>query len=209
MLCLQGDPEAAQIILNHAMLGTDAVTVNKAKDWSAVPDSELRVPVVFVMLDVTHKVLVSNDVLATIQRKHLLADKTSAAATAAAAAAATTTPLPSTSPLLSKYGQLITSLFLFFADSYKKTFKFDHGPPLHDPVAVFYALNPAAFSAPAFPVAVECARSLSRGQTVVDVWGQTSKEANALVCESVDLGLFWEAMGDAIGRVGETAQMDK
>jgi hypothetical protein len=41
--------------------------------------------------------------------------------------------------------QLMQKLLLFFAQTYKEVFSFEH-PPLHDPLAVFYVACPSAFT---------------------------------------------------------------
>ena len=40
---------------------------------------------------------------------------------------------------------LMQKLLLFFAQTYKEVFSFEH-PPLHDPLAVFYVACPSAFT---------------------------------------------------------------
>jgi inosine-uridine nucleoside N-ribohydrolase len=203
---IQGDPEAAQIVLNFGMHGNDALTVNATKDWSTVADADLRVPIVYVTLEVTHTVLVTDAVLAQLQRHTRAAGAPPLAAVADAAAAAGAAALPSTSTELSQFGRLMTSLFLFFAGSYRDHFGFAHGPPLHDPLAVLFPLRPELFKYKHWRVDVECARSHSRGQTVVDVWGQTGRPANAFVCESVDVSEFWRVMEGVVARVNTVAE---
>lgn len=41
--------------------------------------------------------------------------------------------------------QLMQKLLIFFAQTYKEVFDFEH-PPLHDPLAVFYVACPSAFT---------------------------------------------------------------
>ena len=58
----------------------------------------------------------------------------------------------------------------FFARTYDQVFGFPY-PPLHDPLAVAYAVCPHVFvSSDAF-VEVEYKSELSRGSTVADVYG--------------------------------------
>ena len=44
---------------------------------------------------------------------------------------------------------LMRKLLLFFAQTYREVFSFEH-PPLHDPLAVFYVACPEAFKARSF-----------------------------------------------------------
>ncbi len=41
--------------------------------------------------------------------------------------------------------QLMHKLLMFFAQTYKEVFSFEH-PPLHDPLAVFFVACPSAFT---------------------------------------------------------------
>ena len=78
---------------------------------------ECGAPIVMLPVELTHTALVTPDILNRISAE--LADDT---------------------PFL----HLIKQLLLFFADSYRTVFKFDH-PPLHDPCAVAYVIAPELF----------------------------------------------------------------
>lgn len=78
---------------------------------------ECGAPIVMLPVELTHTALVTPDILNRISAE--LADNT---------------------PFL----HLIKQLLLFFADSYRTVFKFDH-PPLHDPCAVAYVIAPELF----------------------------------------------------------------
>jgi len=200
---IQGDPEAAQIVFNFgcspeqyaAILNTYPdlatnlqptpvymkapmplpATTKTAEDvlGAHVPVHDLRVPVALVPLEVTHTVLVNEAVHAAVN--------------AACAGRA------------SGYGTLCSALLTFFADTYREVFKFNHGPPLHDPVAVAYALCPRLFSATFMRVDVECGQGHCTGQTVADIWGQTGRVPNVIVTEVVDVDAFWAEMCQCIG----------
>lgn len=91
----------------------------------------------------------------------------------------------------------ICNLLDFFRDTYKKVFGFDN-PPLHDPAAVYYVLNPGAFKTKKMRVDIECGSLLSRGQTVCDVYGRSGKPANCRVALSTDVQSFWKEMIAAV-----------
>ena len=78
---------------------------------------ECGAPIVMLPVELTHTALVTPDILNRISAE--LADNT---------------------PFL----HLIKQLLLYFADSYRTVFKFDH-PPLHDPCAVAYVIAPELF----------------------------------------------------------------
>jgi len=126
-------------------------------------------PVCMVPLEVTHTALVTKQVMQKILT-------------------------PPDHPFL----KLIAELLLFFADTYKKVFKFEDGPPLHDPVAVAYAIAPEIFVVEKLHVEVERCSPLSSGQTIVDVWGRSGLQPNATVCKSVDVDAFWELLINAV-----------
>jgi len=102
----------------------------------------------------------------------------------------------------SAFRKKIIDLLKYFAHSYKEVFSFDH-PPIHDACAVFYALHPEAFEVKRLRVDVETCSELSYGQTVVDVWKQSKKEANCWVCLDMDVDMFHESMLEAIGKADE------
>ena len=84
---------------------------------------ECGAPIVMLPVELTHTALVTPDILNRISAE--LADNT---------------------PFL----HLIKQLLLFFADSYRTVFKFDH-PPLHDPCAVAYVIGPELFKVSTCP----------------------------------------------------------
>lgn len=93
----------------------------------------------------------------------------------------------------------IRDLLLFFRDTYLQVFGFPD-PPLHDPLAVWYALEPQAFKGRKMRVDIETRSELSRGQTVCDFYGRSSKTANAYVCLEADIPRFWEVMLQAVNQ---------
>lgn len=102
----------------------------------------------------------------------------------------------------SGFRKKIVDLLKYFAHSYKEVFSFDH-PPIHDACAVFYVLHPEAFKVKRLRVDVETCSELSYGQTVVDVWKQSKKEANCWVCLDMDVDRFHESMLEAIDKADE------
>ena len=93
--------------------------------------------------------------------------------------------------------ELIAELLLFFADTYRRVFRFEH-PPLHDPCAVAYVVAPELFEMEHLRVDIETASTLSAGQTVVDVWGSSGRAPNAYVAMAMDVPRFWDAMVAAV-----------
>lgn len=78
------------------------------------------------------------------------------------------------------------------------------GGPLHDPCVIAYLLQPQLFSGRRCHVAIEHHSELTMGMTVVDWWGVTGREPNALVMRNVDADGFFDLVVDRIGRIGRT-----
>ncbi len=73
---------------------------------------------------------------------------------------------------------------------YSETFGAD-GMPMHSPCVIAYMLRPYLFTGHHLNVEVEVDSTLTRGMTVVDWWGMTSRPPNALFMSNVDAtGLF-------------------
>jgi len=112
------------------------------------------------------------------------------------------------------HAKQIKSLLTFFKDAYERVFDFREGPPLHDPCAVWAAINYIdgatyddsetddrfrdLFEFTLERVDVECVSELTYGQTVVDRWGTSDKPKNVYVARSMNVDRFWEAMREAI-----------
>ncbi|KAL3155597.1 hypothetical protein ABBQ38_010852 [Trebouxia sp. C0009 RCD-2024] len=142
---------------------------------------ECGAPVVMLPVELTHTALVTPDILNRISAE--LADNT---------------------PFL----QLIKQLLLYFADSYRTVFKFDH-PPLHDPCAVAYVIAPELFKVELMRVDVETLSELSAGQTVCDVWHQSSKPKNVGVAQRMDVTRFWDLMINALKAANAVSPLNK
>jgi uridine nucleosidase len=88
----------------------------------------------------------------------------------------------------------LSTLITFFADSYKSTFGFVDGPPLHDALTVAYISRPDLFRYKRYRVDVELGGTHTSGETVVDVWNYRCCDQswgplgkNCLVVQSVDV----------------------
>ena len=72
------------------------------------------------------------------------------------------------------------------------------GAPLHDPCVIAYLIEPELFSGKRCRVDVETVSELTVGQTVVDWWGVTGAEPNAMVMADVDRRGFIDLVVDRI-----------
>jgi uridine nucleosidase len=89
----------------------------------------------------------------------------------------------------------LSTLILFFAHTYKETFNFVDGPPIHDALTIAYLSRPEIFKVKRYRVDVELAGTHTVGETVVDMWnyrrlGEDSwgpDGKNCLVAQSADV----------------------
>lgn len=75
------------------------------------------------------------------------------------------------------------------------------GGPLHDPCVIAYLLEPDLFSGRRVNVRIETNSELTMGMTVVDWWGVTGLEPNAMVIRDVDADRFYDLLVERIGRL--------
>ncbi|HEU4320462.1 MAG TPA: nucleoside hydrolase [Acidimicrobiia bacterium] len=90
---------------------------------------------------------------------------------------------------------------LGFYDRWDKD-KYDiPGGPLHDPTVIAYLLQPDLFSGRSVAVEIDIAPGPTLGMTVVDWWGVTHQEPNAVVMNEIDSDGFYSLLVDRIGRL--------
>ncbi|KAK2463241.1 hypothetical protein APHAL10511_004896 [Amanita phalloides] len=102
---------------------------------------------------------------------------------------------------------MLSTLVGFFADSYKTTFGFMDGPPIHDALTIAYISRPDLFKSVRHRVDVEVAGRHTIGQTVVDIWNyQTCDDSwgpegkNCMVAQEVDVPAFFDLLHECIVR---------
>lgn len=93
----------------------------------------------------------------------------------------------------------------FFAGTYRELWGLP-APPLHDPVAVAYAIDPTLVECVEASVVVETEGEFTRGATVVDLHARTGRPVNARVGMRLDADRFWELVIDAIDAHGTEAR---
>ncbi len=96
----------------------------------------------------------------------------------------------------SKVGPLLK----FFANANKKIFGLN-GAPIHDALAVAAVIDSTVIETKFLNVQVEVASELTRGATVVDIYGATGKSPNADVALEVDTPKFVRFMLDSIDKL--------
>jgi len=110
----------------------------------------------------------------------------------------------------------LSTLIGFFADSYKSTFGFNDGPPLHDALTVAYVSRPELFKGTRYRVDVELTGTHASGETIVDVWnyqacdetGWGVGKKNCFVTQSVQLDGFFTLFHDCILRCDQVSPLN-
>lgn len=112
------DPEAARIVLGNSRQDLPVymvcclTTAIRVVLWSFF---QKHIHTLQVPLEVTHKAIVTSDILHRIQQ------------------------------LNTQFADICISLLTCFADTYREIFFFTDGPPLHDPIAVAFFAQPSLF----------------------------------------------------------------
>jgi len=154
------------------------------------------VPKTMIPLNVTHQAIVTNSVHTR------LINSTSHAESSGVAS--------------SQLRHTLSTLISFFKESYKSTFGFMDGPPLHDALTIAYVSQPELFTGRRYRVDVELAGTHTSGQTVADVWeylkvddtwGRTGK--NCEVATDLDITAFFKLFLDCVARCDEVSPLNQ
>ncbi len=89
--------------------------------------------------------------------------------------------------------RLVDELLEFFAETYLNVFGFP-APPLHDPCAVAHVIDPTLLRSKPMRVDIELHGEFTKGRTVCDVYGVTSRTPNANVGQGIDVARFWDLL---------------
>lgn len=90
---------------------------------------------------------------------------------------------------------------LGFFERYDRARYGTDGGPLHDPTVIAYLLEPEMFEGKNVFVEIETAPGPTQGMTIVDWWGVTGREPNALVMNRLDADRYYDLLVDRIGRL--------
>ncbi|CAK86188.1 unnamed protein product (macronuclear) [Paramecium tetraurelia] len=122
-----------------------------------------------------------------------------------------------TCQLLEPLQQRIKSINTKFSDwclemlqEYQAAYKaqeFDY-PPIHDPVAVFYALHPEMYVIKPVYCAVDCESKLCYGRTVIDKQGILGQEPTLQFARKVVVDQFWNQMIEAIQVAAKNSKIE-
>lgn len=98
--------------------------------------------------------------------------------------------------------KFVLELLDFFGAAYKDAQGFDY-PPVHDPCAVAYVIDPAVMTVKKVPVDIELTGTLTLGMTVADFRAPAPADCHTQVAVKLDHTYFWDMVVDALRRIGE------
>lgn len=96
---------------------------------------------------------------------------------------------------------LATAQMLEFAERFDIEKYGSDGGPLHDPCVIAYLVKPELFSGRMCNVEIEISSELTMGMTVVDWWGVTERQKNAMVIRDIDSDAFYALLTERLGRL--------
>ncbi|ALP50066.1 nucleoside hydrolase [Corynebacterium glutamicum] len=95
----------------------------------------------------------------------------------------------------------VVALFDAFRKNYQDAQGFDN-PPVHDPCAVAYLVDPTVFTTRKAPLDVELYGALTTGMTVADFRAPAPADCTTQVAVDLDFDKFWNMVIDAVKRIG-------
>ncbi|KQR24785.1 ribonucleoside hydrolase [Agreia sp. Leaf335] len=101
--------------------------------------------------------------------------------------------------------RFVGELLDFFASTYLEAQGFTH-PPVHDPCAVAYVIDPSVMTVRKTPLDVELTGTLTLGMTVADFRSPPPADCTTQVAVYLDTEKFWALIEDALHRIGEPAR---
>jgi purine nucleosidase len=100
--------------------------------------------------------------------------------------------------------RFVGELLEFFGEAYRDQQGFDH-PPVHDPCAVAFVIDPTVMDVVRVPLDVELTGSLTLGMTVADFRAPAPADCTTQVARNLDHAKFWALVVDALERIGDPA----
>ncbi|WP_033289725.1 nucleoside hydrolase [Amycolatopsis jejuensis] len=97
--------------------------------------------------------------------------------------------------------RFVGGLLDFFGTAYLAAQGFPH-PPVHDPCAVAYVIDPDVMTTRRVPLTVELTGTHTLGMTVADFRAEPPPECHTRVAVDLDHGRFWALVADALARIG-------
>jgi purine nucleosidase len=100
--------------------------------------------------------------------------------------------------------RFVGELLEFFGEAYRDQQGFDY-PPVHDPCAVAFVIDPTVMEVVRVPLDIELTGSLTLGMTVADFRAPAPADCTTHVARNLDHAKFWALIVDALERIGDPA----
>lgn len=97
-------------------------------------------------------------------------------------------------------GRFVAELLAFFGASYASVHGFA-APPVHDPCAVAFVIDPDVLTTRRAPLDVELHGTLTAGMTVADLRAPEPADCHTRVAVTLDRDRFWDLVIDALARL--------
>jgi purine nucleosidase len=97
-------------------------------------------------------------------------------------------------------GHFVAELLAFFGAAYSAVHGFA-APPVHDPCAVAFVIDPDVLRTRRAPLDVELHGSLTAGMTVADLRGPEPADCRTRVATTLDRDRFWDLVVDTLARL--------
>jgi purine nucleosidase len=97
-------------------------------------------------------------------------------------------------------GRFVADLLRFFAGTYRSVHGFA-APPVHDPCAVAFVIDPDVLTTRRAPLDVELHGGLTAGMTVADLRDPEPTDCHTRVAVTLDRDRFWDLVIDALARL--------
>lgn len=98
--------------------------------------------------------------------------------------------------------RFVGELLEFFGHTYRDQQGFEH-PPVHDPCAVAFVIDPTVMETVRVPLDVELTGTLTLGMTVADFRAPAPADCTTQVARKLDHAKFWGLVVDALERIGD------
>jgi len=98
--------------------------------------------------------------------------------------------------------RFVGELLEFFGHTYRDQQGFEY-PPVHDPCAVAFVIDPTVMETVRVPLDVELTGTLTLGMTVADFRAPAPDDCNTQVARKLDHPKFWGLVVDALERIGD------
>ncbi|MCC8375383.1 MULTISPECIES: uridine-preferring nucleoside hydrolase UriH [Photorhabdus] len=118
-------------------------------------------------------------------------------------ARATSEIIKAISRINTKASRFVVELLEYYGESYQKRHGFNC-PPIHDPCAVAYVIDPTVMTTQKVPVNIELNGTLTVGMTVADFRYPPSEDCHTQVAVKLDQQRFWQLIIDALKNIGDT-----